>query len=109
VSQPATMGSPLPFRGRLFRKYALLVVSLLGGMLAASSLVEMYFSYQGNKDTLLRIQKGEASAAAGKIEQFIAEVQRHVELIADSEWVRRWSGKRWTTSACSVRFPPSPT
>ena len=73
-------------RGRLFRKYALLLVSLLGIVLVAGSLVEMYFSYQANKQALLRIQKGEALVAAAKIEQFITEVERHVGLIAEFQW-----------------------
>jgi hypothetical protein len=61
-------------------------VSLLGIMLVAGSLVETYFSYQASKQALLRIQKSEASVAAAKIEQFITEVERHVGLIAESQW-----------------------
>jgi signal transduction histidine kinase len=73
-------------RGRLFRKYALLLVTLLSIVLVTGSLIEMYFSYQANKQSLLRIQKGEAQIAAAKIEEFITEVERHVELIAESQW-----------------------
>jgi signal transduction histidine kinase len=73
-------------RGRLFRKYALLLVSLLGIILVPASLVEMYFSYHANKQALLRIQKSEALVAAAKIEQFITEVERHVSVIAESQW-----------------------
>jgi signal transduction histidine kinase len=73
-------------RGRLFRKYALLLVGLLSITLVAGSLVETYFSYQANKQALLRLQKSEASVAAAKIEQFVTDVERQVGLIADSQW-----------------------
>ena len=73
-------------RSRLFRKYALLLVSLLSIVLVTGSLIEMYFSYQANKQSLVRIQKGEAQIAAAKIEEFITEVERHVELVAESQW-----------------------
>jgi signal transduction histidine kinase len=86
VSQRGAEDARVAPRGRLFRKYALLLVSLLGIMLVAGSLVEMYFSYQANKQALLRIQKGEALVAAAKIEQFITEVERQVGLIAESQW-----------------------
>jgi signal transduction histidine kinase len=86
VSQSGARDARAAPRGRLFRKYALLLVSLLGIMLVTGSLVEMYFSYQANKQALLRIQKGEASVAAAKIEQFITEVERQVGLIAESQW-----------------------
>jgi len=76
-----------PRRG-LFRKYALLLVALLGLVLVASSLLEMYSSYQANKDALLAVQKGEASAAASRIEQFVVEVERQVALVAESQAVR---------------------
>jgi signal transduction histidine kinase len=86
VSQSGAGNVPVAPRSRLFRKYALLLTSLLGIMLVAGSLVEMYFSYQANKQALLRIQKGEALAAAAKIEQFITEVERQVGLTAESQW-----------------------
>ncbi|HWP73054.1 MAG TPA: cache domain-containing protein, partial [Methylomirabilota bacterium] len=76
-------------RGRsLFRKYALLLVALLGVALLANSLLEMYSSYQANKGALLAIQKGEASVAAARIEQFVSEVERQVTLVAESQAVR---------------------
>ena len=73
-------------RGRLFRKYALLLVILLSITLVSGSLFETYFSYQANKQALLRLQKSEASVAATKIEQFVTDVERQVGLIAESQW-----------------------
>ena len=42
-------------RGRLFRKYVLLFVTLVSGALLTSSLIEIYFSYQENKTALVRV------------------------------------------------------
>jgi signal transduction histidine kinase/HAMP domain-containing protein len=75
-------------RHSLFRKYALLLVALLGVMLVASSLLEMYSSYQASKGALVAVQQGEASVAASRIEQFVAEVERQVAFVADSQAVR---------------------
>ena len=56
--------------------------------LTASGLLEMYSSYQAHKNALLAIQKGEASVAASRIEQFIADVERQVSLVAEAQSVR---------------------
>jgi signal transduction histidine kinase/DNA-binding response OmpR family regulator len=75
-------------RGRLFRKCALFLVALLGTVLIASSLSEMYSSYQANKGALLQIQKGEATLAAARIEQFVAEVERQISRVVESQAIR---------------------
>lgn len=69
VSQP---------RGRLFQKYAVLFATLVGGVLLASTLIEIYFSYQENKTTLVRIEREKAVAAATTIEQFVKEIERQI-------------------------------
>ncbi|HEV8721597.1 MAG TPA: response regulator [Candidatus Binatia bacterium] len=79
VSQP---------RGHLFQKYALLFATVVGGLLLASSLIEIYFSYQENKTTLVRIEREKAVAAATTIEQFVKEIERQLrwstQYLADS-------------------------
>src|SRR5712692_8300888 len=75
-------------RGRLFRKCALFLVALLGTVLIASSLSEMYSSYQANKGALLQIQKGEATLAAARIEQFVVEVERQISRVVESQAIR---------------------
>jgi signal transduction histidine kinase len=65
-------------RGRLFRKYVALFVSLVSSALLASGLLEIYFSYQENKAALVAIQREKALAAASRIEQFIKEIERQV-------------------------------
>ena len=42
-------------QGQLFRKYALVLVTLVGGALVMSGLVELYFSYRENEAALASI------------------------------------------------------
>ena len=71
-------------RGRLFRKYVLVLLVLVGGVLLVSSLIELYFSYQETKAALVRLEREKAVAAAARIEQFVKDIERHL---------------RWTTHA----------
>jgi signal transduction histidine kinase/CheY-like chemotaxis protein len=73
-----------PARGRLFRKYVVVFLLLVGGVLLVSSAVDLYFSYQETKATLVRIEHEQAVAAAARIEQFVQDIERQV---------------RWTTQA----------
>ena len=54
-----TGGEP---RGRLFRKYVVVLLVLVGGVLVASSLVELYFSYQETKRAIVRVERAKALA-----------------------------------------------
>ena len=65
-------------RGRLFRKYVVFLVALVGGVLIASSLFELYFSYQETKRGLVRLEREKALAAAERIEQFVMEIERRL-------------------------------
>ncbi len=65
-------------RGRLFRKYVALFVTLVSGALLASGLIEIYFSYQENKAALVAVQREKATGAASRIEQFVREVERQI-------------------------------
>src|SRR3990170_4102328 len=76
-------------RGRLFRKYVVLFVSLVSGALVTSGLVEIYFSYQENKTALGSIQREKAQAAASKIEQFIKEIERQIGWTTQAQWGAR--------------------
>ena len=64
--------------GSLFRKYAVLFVVLVSGALVTSGAVEVYFSYQENKEALIALQREKALGAAARIEQFIKEVERQI-------------------------------
>ncbi len=63
---------------RLFRKYAALFVGLVGGALLASGAMETYFSYQENKEILLRLQKEKAIAGANIIQRFVKEIENQM-------------------------------
>jgi len=66
------------FRGRLFRKYVIVLLILVGGVLMASSLVELYFSYRETQRAIVRVARANAAAAASRIEQFLREVENQV-------------------------------
>ena len=65
-------------RGRLFRKYAAVLILLVGGVLLLSSAVNLYFSYRETKAALVRLERQQALAAASRIEQFVTGIERQV-------------------------------
>jgi GAF domain-containing protein/HAMP domain-containing protein len=70
--------TPPASRGRLFRKYVVVLLVLVGGVLMVSSLVELYFVYRETQRAILRVERAKATAAAARIEQFLAEVEQQV-------------------------------
>jgi signal transduction histidine kinase len=66
------------WRGSLFRKYAVLFVVMVSGALVTSGALEIYFSYQENKEALVTLQREKALNAAARIEQFVKEVERQI-------------------------------
>ena len=72
----------LILRGSLFRKYAVFFVALVSLALVASGGVQLYFTYQENKQTLLALQQEKADSAASRIETYIQEIERQLA------WVR---------------------
>jgi signal transduction histidine kinase len=73
-------------RGRLFRKYVALFVTVVCVALLANGLLEVWFSYQEHKASLVRIQREQAQAAAAKIEQFIKEIQNQIGWTTQLPW-----------------------
>ena len=67
-------GSARP-RGRLLRKYAVILAALVAAALAVSGAVQIWFSAAEHEDALLRIQREKAAAAAAAIEQFVAGIE----------------------------------
>ena len=64
--------------GRLFRKYVVVLLVLVGGALITSSLVELYFSYRETQRAIVRVERAKAVATAAGIEQFLKEVEQQV-------------------------------
>ena len=73
-------------RSRLFIKYVLLFVAVVSLALIANGAFDVYFSYQEQKAALVRIQREQAEAAAGKIGQFISEIQSQVGWTTQLPW-----------------------
>ena len=73
---------PRTHRGRLFRKYLLLILSLVTVALLASGAISIYFSYQDNKSALASLQHEKALAAASRIEQYIRQIEQQLAYAA---------------------------
>jgi signal transduction histidine kinase len=65
-------------RWRLFPKYALLIIALVGGLLIASGAVSIYFSWRENEQNLIALQAEKAQAAAARIEQYILDIEHQL-------------------------------
>src|SRR5438132_4398619 len=69
-------------RGRLFRKYLILILSLVTGALLASGGISLYFGYQENKSALASLQHEKALAAASRIEQYVRTIEQQLKYAA---------------------------
>ena len=69
-------------RWRLFPKYAILIMALVGGTLIASGAVGLYFSYRENQDHLAALQVEKAQGAANRIEQYVLDIQQQLSWTA---------------------------
>jgi len=76
------VAAPRAHRGRLFRKYFLLILGLVCGVLLASGGISVYFAYQENKAALASLQHEKAIAAASRIEQFIKQIEDQLKFAA---------------------------
>ena len=68
-----------PRAGRtLFRRYLVVFLLLVGGVLVAASATELYFTYQETKRALVRVEREKALAAAERIDLFVKDIQHRV-------------------------------
>jgi GAF domain-containing protein len=87
-------------RTPLFRKYVGLFVAVVTVALVANGALEIWFSYQEHKVSLVRIQREQAEAAAGKIGQFVKEIENQLGWTTQLPWSastveqRRFDGLR---------------
>ena len=65
-------------RGKLFRKYLLLILSLVSIALLASSGTNLYFSYQEVRSALGNLQHEKAVGAASRIEQYVRQTSQQL-------------------------------
>jgi hypothetical protein len=81
-------------RWRLFPKYALLIITLVGSMLVASGAIGVYFSWRENEAHLVDLQEEKAESAANRIEQYILDIEHQLSWTALPRAASRaW---RWT-------------
>ena len=82
-SMPETAPAPRRGnRGRLFRKYLILILSLVMIALVASSAISIYFTYQETKSSLASLQHEKAIGASSRIEQYIRQVEQQLAYAA---------------------------
>ncbi|MBV8746210.1 MAG: HAMP domain-containing protein, partial [Xanthobacteraceae bacterium] len=84
ASPPAQPRAPL--RVNLFLKYVALVFAVVLIALLTNGAFEVWFSYQEYKESLIRIQREQAEAAAAKIGQFIHEIEAQVGWTTQLPW-----------------------
>src|SRR5262245_59780205 len=77
---------PRAVRGRLFRKYAAMFVAVVCLALVVNGAFDIWFSYQEQKALLVRIQRGQAEAAAAKISQFVKEIEGQMAWASPLPW-----------------------
>ncbi len=80
--EPASPPPARVRRGRLFRKYLLLILTLVTIALLASGAISLYFTYQETKASLASLQHEKALAAASRIEQYVDQVAQQLAFAA---------------------------
>jgi hypothetical protein len=65
-------------RWRLFPKYALLIMTVVGVLLVASGAIGVYFSWRETEANLVALQQEKAESAAARIEQYIVDIGQQI-------------------------------
>src|ERR1700737_989065 len=73
-------------RRRLFAKYAGALVGLVSLVLLINGSLNLWFSYDEATDAAVRLQRGKAVAAAQRIEEFIAEIEKQIGWTTATQW-----------------------
>jgi signal transduction histidine kinase len=85
-----TVAEARPFgrkiRSRLFTKYVMLFVAVVGVALLSNGIFEVFFRYREHEAALIRIQHEQAEAAAAKIGQFIKEIEIQLGWTTQLPW-----------------------
>src|ERR1700737_1813544 len=73
-------------RRRLFAKYAAALVGLVSLVLLINGSLNLWFSYNEATDAAVRLQREKAVAAAQRIEEFIAEIEKQIGWTTATQW-----------------------
>ena len=71
---------------RLFRKYVLIISSLVFGALLVSGGLDIFFTYQDKLDNVSNLEREKAALVASHINLFLEDVQRQLEQAAQTEY-----------------------
>src|SRR5256884_6232206 len=83
VAAEAPVAKP---RRRLFTKYVAVFVAVVCVALVSNGIFDVFFYYQEHKASLIRIQREQAEAAAGKVGQFIKEIESQLGWTTQLPW-----------------------
>ena len=73
-------------RGRLFRKYALLLAGMISAALVANGLVNVWFAFQDQEALLISLQREQAQVAATRIGLFVREIEGQMRWTTQQAW-----------------------
>jgi len=73
-------------RRRLFTKYASALVGLVSLVLLVNGLLDVWFSYDEARDAAIRLQREKADAAAQRIGDSIAEIEKQIGWTTATQW-----------------------
>ncbi|OGA60767.1 MAG: hypothetical protein A3F77_07595 [Betaproteobacteria bacterium RIFCSPLOWO2_12_FULL_67_28] len=65
-------------RRRIYRKYLALIIALVAATLVVSGAISTYFSYLETRNSLVALAREKAVSAAGRIEQFVKEIEHQI-------------------------------
>ena len=86
MTRAAKTSTAVPRRGRLLIKYVLAVAGLVSLVLIGNSTSDLWVSYNEAKQTLVGIQQEKAKSAAGRISEFVDEIERQIGWTTYARW-----------------------
>jgi signal transduction histidine kinase/CheY-like chemotaxis protein len=96
-------------RGRLFRKYVALFMTVVSVALLANGLFQTWVFYREHRASLIRIQRDEAESAALKIDQFVKEIEAQLGWTVQLPWTASTLQQRRTDAWRLLRQVPAIT
>src|SRR5712672_2424028 len=85
-SATASQAPARPRGGRLFAKYVALFVAVVTVALLFNGVIDAIFYFREHRDALVRIQREQAEAAAGRISQFTKEIESQLGWTTQLPW-----------------------
>ena len=67
---------------RLFPKYAVLIIALVGSLTAVTGAIGIWFSYKDTRQNLIELQEEKARGAANRIEQYVLDIEHQLSWTA---------------------------